>query len=116
MIIIMEEKATAKQVQKVYEKLLDAGYDVHRSTGATQTVLGVVGDTHSADLRDFEILEGVHEVIRITDPYKLASRTFKPQNTIVKVGKVTFGGKKIGLIAGPCAIESRQQIKKLLNL
>lgn len=113
MIIIMNEKATARQVQKVYEKLLDAGFDVHRSTGATQTVLGVVGDTHSADLRDFEILEGVHEVIRITDPYKLASRTFKPENTIVKVGKVTFGGKKVGLIAGPCAIESRQQIKKI---
>jgi len=113
MIIIMQEKATARQVQKVYEKLLDAGFDVHRSTGATQTVMGVVGDTHSADLRDYEILDGVHEVIRITDPYKLASRTFRPQNTIVKVGKVTFGGKEIGLIAGPCAIESRQQIKKI---
>lgn len=113
MIIIMEENATVEQIQKLYERLLDNGFDIHRSTGTNQTVLGVVGDTHTVDIRDFEILDGVHEVIRITEPYKLASRTFRKENTIVKVGKLSFGGDQVGMIAGPCAVESRGQIKDI---
>ncbi len=113
MIIIMEQNATTEQVQHVMERLLEHDFDVHRSTGASQLVLGVVGDTQSVDPRDYELLEGVHEVIRISEPYKLASRTFKPQDTIVKVGDATFGGKKVGMIAGPCSIESREQIRKI---
>ncbi len=113
MIVIMSEKATVRQIQKVYEKLLDSGFDIHRSTGMTQTVLGVVGNTGVIDIREFEVLDGVHEVVRISEPYKLASRSFKKENTIVKVGKLSFGSKKVGLIAGPCAIETRQQIKKI---
>lgn len=113
MIIILEENVTEKQIQKVTEKLIDKGFDIHRSTGTAQTVLGVVGDTHLVDIRDFEVLVGVHEVIRVTVPYKLVSRTFKQENSIVKVGKASFGGKKVALIAGPCSIESRTQIKKI---
>ncbi len=113
MIIIMDEKASPDQIQSVVERLLDNGFDVHRSTGATQVVLGVVGDTHNVDLRDYEVMDGVHEAIRITDPVKLVSRTFKPENSIVKVGKVEFGGNKIAMVAGPCSVESRQQIKDI---
>jgi len=116
MIIILEENVTEKQIQHITEKLVDQGFDIHRSTGASHTVLGVVGNTQSVDTRDFEILEGVHEVLRVSEPYKLASRTFQAENSIVKVGEVKFGSKKIGLIAGPCSIESREQIKKIARL
>lgn len=116
MIVVMQEHATDEQIQHVMEKLLDHGFDVHRSTGANQTVLGIVGDIHSIDIRDFEVIDGVCEVIRITEPYKLAGRTFKPDNSIIEVGKVRFGGDKVCLIAGPCSIESRGQIKKIARL
>ena len=116
MIVVFNENVTDAQIQKVTEKLLDKGFDIHRSTGTSQIVFGVVGDTHTVDVRDFEVLEGVHEVIRISEPYKLASRAFKKEDTIVKVGKATFGGKKISLIAGPCSIESRDQIKKIAKM
>ncbi|MDF1544595.1 MAG: 3-deoxy-7-phosphoheptulonate synthase [bacterium] len=113
MIIIMDENASPDQIQSVVARLLDNGFDVHRSTGATQVVLGVVGDTHSVDLRDYEVMDGVQEAIRITDPVKLVSRTFKPDNSIVKVGKAEFGGNQVVMVAGPCSIESRQQIKDI---
>ncbi len=113
MIIIMDKNSSDQQIQHVLEMLFNRGFDVHRSSGASQIVLGVVGDTQSVDVRDFEVFDGVSEVIRISEPYKLASRTFKQENTIVKVGNVEFGGNKIGLIAGPCSIESREQIKKI---
>lgn len=116
MIIIFNENASESQIQKVTEKLIDGGFDVHRSTGQAQTVLGVVGDTKSVDIRDYEVIDGVHEVMRVSEPFKLVSRSFKPQGSIVKVGKIAFGGKKIGLIAGPCSIESRDQIKKIAKL
>ncbi len=116
MIVVFDENATQAQIQKVTEKLLDKGFDLHRSTGSLQVVFGVVGETHTVDPRDFEVLSGVHEVIRISEPYKLASRSFKKTNTIVKVGKAEFGGKKVGMIAGPCAIESRDQIKKIAKM
>lgn len=113
MIIVMEENATPEQVQLVIEKLYEQGFDIHRSSGTRQTVLGVVGDTGAVDQRDYTLLEGVHEVIRITEPYKLVGRTFKPSNTIVKVGGAEFGGERISMIGGPCSIESRQQIRKI---
>ena len=116
MIVVFDENATQAQIQKVTEKLIDSGFDLHRSTGSAQVVFGVVGDTLAVDTRDFEVLDGVHEVIRISEPYKLASRAFKKTNTIVKVGKAQFGGKKVGMIAGPCAIESRDQIKKIAKM
>ena len=74
MIIVFEENANNDQIQKVTEKILDRGFDIHRSTGTSQIVFGVVGDTAGVDTRDFSVLSGVHEVIRISEPYKLASR------------------------------------------
>ena len=113
MIVIMQENASDAQIQAVVARLLDQGFDIHRSTGAAQTVLGVVGDTHTIDVRNYELLDGVHEVIRITEPYKLAGRMFKKENTIVRAGQAEIGGEKICLVAGPCAIESRDQIRKI---
>nr|HPI32983.1 bifunctional 3-deoxy-7-phosphoheptulonate synthase/chorismate mutase [candidate division Zixibacteria bacterium] len=113
MIVIMQEQASDAQIQQVIAKLIDLGFDVHRSTGALQTVLGVVGNTRALDARNFEILEGVQEVIRITEPYKLTGRTFRRHNTVVRTGEAAIGGERVALIAGPCSVESREQIRKI---
>jgi 3-deoxy-7-phosphoheptulonate synthase len=112
----MKNGATPEQIEAVYEVLVEHGFDIHRSTGSTRTILGVVGDTKLVDTRMFEVLDGVHEVVRITEPYKLVGRTFKPEDTIVRVKNVAVGGEKIALMAGPCSIESREQIKKIAKL
>lgn len=112
MIVIMEERATEEQIQKVIEKLIHLGFDIHRSTGVTRTVLGAVGNK-VVDTRDIELLDGVAEVIRVTTPYKLVSRTFRPENLEIRVGDVVIGGKEVVLMAGPCAVESRSQVLEI---
>ncbi|HXW08056.1 MAG TPA: 3-deoxy-7-phosphoheptulonate synthase [Vicinamibacterales bacterium] len=87
------------------------GFDVHRSTGALKTVLGAVGGNRDADPRLLEVLDGVQEVLRITAPYKLASRTFKPQNTVVIVDDLRIGGDEVIVMAGPCSAESEEQVE-----
>src|SRR6516162_9774230 len=111
MVIVMQEGATEEQIQHVIDRVVASGFDVHRSTGASHTVLGAVGVHRDFDHRDFELLEGVREVVRITQPFKLASRQFKPQGTIVDLGRgVKFGGSDVVVAAGPCSVESREQI------
>src|SRR5580765_2449952 len=110
MVVVMEERATEKQIEQVVARLVDMGMDVHRSTGVTRTVLGVVGQKRPAAAR-IEMLDGVHEVLRISEPYKLASRTFKPENTVVTVGDVRIGGDEVIVMAGPCSAESEQQVR-----
>ena len=111
MVIIMHEGATDEQIQHVIDRVIASGFDVHRSTGASHTVLGAVGVHRDFDHRDFELLEGVREVVRITQPFKLASRQFKPQGTIIDLGRgVKIGGSEIIVAAGPCSVESPEQI------
>jgi 3-deoxy-7-phosphoheptulonate synthase len=111
MVIVMHEGATDEQIQHVIDRVIASGFDVHRSTGASHTVLGAVGVHRDFDHRDFELLEGVREVVRITQPFKLASRQFKPQGTVIDLGRgVTIGGTDIVVAAGPCSVESREQI------
>jgi 3-deoxy-7-phosphoheptulonate synthase len=111
MVIVMQEGATDEQIQRVIDRIVASGFDVHRSTGASHTVLGAVGVHRDFDHRDFELLEGVREVVRITQPFKLASRQFKPQGTIIDLGRgVTIGGTEITVAAGPCSVESDEQI------
>ena len=111
MVIVMHEDATDEQIQHVIDRVVASGFDVHRSTGASHTVLGAVGVHRDFDHRDFELLEGVREVIRITQPFKLASRQFKPQGTVIDLGRgVTIGGKELVVAAGPCSVESPEQI------
>jgi 3-deoxy-7-phosphoheptulonate synthase len=87
------------------------GFEVHRSTGARQTVLGAVGARPEFDIRDIEVLSGVGEVHRISSPYKLVARSFRPEGTIVKFQDgITIGGDEVVLMAGPCSVESRDQI------
>jgi 3-deoxy-7-phosphoheptulonate synthase len=111
MVIVMQEGATDEQIQHVIDRVVASGFDVHRSTGASHTVLGAVGVHRDFDHRDFEILQGVREVVRITQPFKLASRQFRPEGTIVDLGRgVKIGGTEVAIAAGPCSVESHEQI------
>jgi 3-deoxy-7-phosphoheptulonate synthase len=111
MVIVMQEGATEEQIQHVIDRVVASGFDVHRSTGASHTVLGAVGVHRDFDHRDFEILQGVREVVRITQPFKLASRQFKPEGTVVELGRgVKIGGTEVAIAAGPCSVESHEQI------
>ena len=114
MVIIMEHTAKETEIQKVIERLTEWGYDIHRSTGETRTVIGAVGIPKTeVDPRDLEVLVGVREVVRISEPYKLAGRTFKREDTVVRIGDVSIGGSEVVAMAGPCAVESREQIREI---
>ena len=111
MIVAMQEAATEEQVQKVIERLIDMGFEVHRSTGARQTVLGAVGARREFDIRDIEVLSGVGEVHRISSPYKLVAKTFRPEGTVVRFQNgVAIGDDQVVIMAGPCSVESREQL------
>src|SRR5206468_11661063 len=110
MVVVMQERATEEQIEQVVKRLVEMGMDVHRSTGVTRTVLGAVGQGHP-DKGLIEMLDGVHEVLRISSPYKLASRTFKPEGTVVTVGDVRIGGDEVIVMAGPCSAETEKQVR-----
>jgi 3-deoxy-7-phosphoheptulonate synthase len=114
MVVVMQSEASEEQVQKVIDRLVALGFDIHRSTGVSQTVLGAVGVRPDFDPRDIELLPGVREVVRITQPYKLASRVFRPEGTIVELPRgVRVGGPEVVVVAGPCAVESAEQIESI---
>jgi 3-deoxy-7-phosphoheptulonate synthase len=113
MVVVMQEGAGEKQIQEVIDRLVGLGFDIHRSTGVRHTLLGAVGGKTGVDPRDLELLEGVNEVLRISTPYKLAGRTFRPEGTIVNVGGVLIGGKNVPLLAGPCSVESEEQMEAI---
>ena len=111
MVVVMQAGASEEQVQRVIERLVEMGFNVHRSTGETYTVLGAVGDKLDFDVRNVELLDGVQEVHRISAPYKLASRRFRPEGTVVDVGQgVRIGAEEVTVIAGPCSVENPEQI------
>ncbi len=111
MVIVMEQGATEEQVQRVIETLVEVGYDVHRSTGVSHTVLGAVGaPTRPIDPAALELIPGVREVIKISEPYKLVGRTFKAADTVVDVAGVQVGGPEVIVFAGPCSAETRDQV------
>src|SRR5579864_3221940 len=114
MVVVMQAEAGEEQIQNVIDHLVSLGFDIHRSTGVSQTVLGAVGVRPDFDTRDIELLPGVREVVRITQPYKLASRAFRPEGTVVKLPRgVSIGGPEVIVAAGPCAVESAEQIASI---
>jgi 3-deoxy-7-phosphoheptulonate synthase len=115
MVIVMEETATEEQISSVIDKLVRLGFDIHRSTGVRHTVLGAVGE-RDIDWRDIELLEGVKEVLRISAPYKLASRGFRPEGTQVRIKDVVIGGREVVMMAGPCTVESRDQVMDIAEI
>jgi 3-deoxy-7-phosphoheptulonate synthase len=111
MIVAMQERATEEQIDAVTDAMVESGVSVHRTTGVSQTILAGVGPTASLDMEKFEVLPGVLYVHRISSPYKLAGRGFRPEGTVVEFPNgAKIGGKQIAMIAGPCAIENREQI------
>ena len=110
MVVVMKERATEAEIQSVIAHLIEMGFDVHRSTGSSRTVLGAVGNGNG-DPQLLELQEGVHEVLRITEPYKLASRTFKPENTVIAIGDLRIGGDEVIVMAGPCSAETPEQVE-----
>jgi len=111
MIVAMHETATEEDIQGVIERLVQVGFNVHRTTGAIQTILAGVGTPSHFDHDDFKLLAGVAEVVRISSPYKLAGRGWRPEGTIIRFPNgVAVGGDEIVVMAGPCSVESREQI------
>ena len=109
MVVVMKERASEAQVESVIAHLVQLGMDVHRSSGAARVVLGVVG-AGKVDRDLVALMDGVHEVLRITEPYKLASRTFKADDTVIPVGDVRIGGDEVIVMAGPCSAENEEQV------
>jgi 3-deoxy-7-phosphoheptulonate synthase len=111
MIVAMAETASEDQIQAVIEKMVDTGFNVHRTTGTVQTVLAGVGTPGAFETKDFEVLKGVAEVIRISSPYKLAGRRWRPEGTVVEFPNgVKVGGDEVVVMAGPCSVESRDNM------
>ncbi|MFZ5882074.1 MAG: 3-deoxy-7-phosphoheptulonate synthase [Chloroflexota bacterium] len=110
MMIIMKASSTPQEVERVVDKIKSLGLAVHLSQGVEATIIGAIGETHSIPTDQFEVMDGVEVVQRITQPYKLASRQFHPENSIFSIDGFTVGGDEIAVIAGPCSVESRSQI------
>ncbi|MGB8318964.1 MAG: 3-deoxy-7-phosphoheptulonate synthase, partial [Ignavibacteriaceae bacterium] len=116
MVIVLDKNVTDEQYENVVKHLEDFGFAVHKSTGVQQIVLGAIGVKPDFDIRKVRILEGVAEVYRITEPFKLASRTFKKEDTVISIGDVKIGGNEVIMMAGPCSVESEEQIFKLAEI
>ena len=110
MVVVLEKNVSDKQIENVIKHLEDFGFAVHTSTGVEQIILGAIGVKPDFDTRKVKILDGVAEVYRITEPFKLASRSFKKEDTEIKIKNVTIGGNEIVMMAGPCSVENEDQI------
>ncbi len=111
MIIIMNNKPSEKEINKVINRVKELGYETHLSQGKNKTIIGIIGDFDREEL--IESLGAYPEIDRmvpIQEPYKLAGKSFKQENTVIKLGDVVLGGKEVILMAGPCAVESEKQI------
>ncbi|MBO7327992.1 MAG: 3-deoxy-7-phosphoheptulonate synthase, partial [Lentisphaeria bacterium] len=110
MIVVLKEKSGIQEVNYLISELKSFGIDVHISEGKTHTILGLVGDTAKIDIDHIKMLNFVEDVKRIQEPFKNANRKFHPLDTVVKVKDAVIGGGKLAVIAGPCSVESEEQI------
>ncbi len=116
MIVVLEKTINEKQLENIIKHLEDFGFAVHKSTGEERMILGAIGVQPNFDTRKIKILDGVEEVYRITESFKLASRSFKKDDTIIKIKDVVIGGNEVSVIAGPCSVESEEQIMIIAEL
>ena len=112
MIIVMSPSATKENLEKVIKKVESAGLRTHISEGEEVTIVGVIGDKKKIANLEMNMMEGVEKTVRITEKYKLVSRNFHPEDTIVDVDGVKVGGKQIVVMAGPCSVESIEQLRE----
>ncbi len=110
MIIVMKPKATKENIESVVDKLHKYGLEAHLSTGKQVTIIGVIGDKAVLYNKNMELLPGVDKLVPITETYKLVNRKFKDKNTTIKIKDITIGGSNFTMIAGPCSVESEEQI------
>ena len=110
MLVVMQHQATDEEVAQVVGTVEKMGLTAHPMPGPTRTAIGITGNSSSVDPRSLEVLPGVRELIRVTRPYKLASREMHPEDTIVEVGTARFGAPSFTVIAGPCSVESEANV------
>jgi len=116
MIIVMERNARPEDVLRVEENLREKGFSIHLSQGVERTIIGAVGEHSRVSLESLEALPGVDKIVRILRPFKLASREFKQDSSTVQVGEQTFGAGQMQIIAGPCAVEGRENYLEIAML
>src|SRR5579872_5086575 len=110
MIVVMHSHATRAQIDSVVERIFAMGYRPHVSEGEETTIIGIIGHSSAEQLAPLEFLPGVDHMVPVMKPYKLGSRDFRPKNTVVQVGDVRFGGNEVVIIAGPCSVETEEQL------
>ena len=110
MLIVMKADATDRDIAGVERAITELGYRPHVMPGASRTAIGITGNQGTVDITPFESLPGVAEAIRVTKPFKLVSLDLRPEKTVVRVGDAEIGGDELAIIAGPCAVESREQV------
>lgn len=116
MIVVLEKTVNDKQLENIIKHLEDFGFAIHKSTGEERMILGAIGVQPNFDTRKIKILDGVEEVYRITEAFKLASRSFKKDDSTIKIKDVIIGGNEVNVIAGPCSVESEEQIMIIAEL
>ncbi len=110
MVIVMKQNATKEEIAQVIENIQTMGFQAHPIYGEERTIIGVIGDERPVEPEHFDMLDGVERTMRVLHPFKLASRDFKPTDTIVKINGVSVGGNQVIVMAGPCSVESREQL------
>jgi len=117
MIIVMKSHAEPREIESVVKRVEELGYKVHLSRGEARTIIGIIGaDEHLIANSTFEVMDGVERTMRVMQPYKLASRDFSEANSVIEVGGVAIGGKRVVVMAGPCSVESREMILETAHL
>src|SRR5262245_27832708 len=109
MLIVMEQGVTEREIRAVIERIEQMGFKANPIPGAQRVAIGITGNQAPLDSEEFETMPGVKEAIRVTKPYKLVSREMKGEDTVIEVRGNEVGGKKLAIIAGPCAVESEDQ-------
>jgi 3-deoxy-7-phosphoheptulonate synthase len=110
MIIVMRMGAAEEQIQTVVDRVEELGFQAHLSEGEERTIIGVIGDERPVDPTLFELMDGVERTVPILQPFKLASRDFKKEDTVVPINGIIIGGERVAVMAGPCAVESEEQL------
>jgi 3-deoxy-7-phosphoheptulonate synthase len=110
MIVVMQFNASAREISEVIARIRAMGYDVHLSEGKERTIIGVIGRGRPLDREQLSLMSGVHEVMPVSHPYKIASREYHPDDTVIPLGTVQVGSPDLAIIAGPCSVEGREQI------
>ena len=116
MIIIMKESASAKEIESVEKLLAEFGFQTHPIQGEKKTVIGAIGDKRLLSMNQILTMDGVENVVPIMKPYKLASKELHKEPSVIEIGHgITVGGKQLAVFAGPCAIESQEQFRPLVQ-